>query len=168
MMRTLLSVPLCLALLGVGVGAGCGVGYGHGDDMGGAYIGAIEAESTPGQPMEIIRLALMAASDPDEEQGFFNYVPLLHPTEKPTGKALKDKRRHSWPRFRRLVHAYIVPGSNFEFVVARQVPEQIDEATDRVKYFLESVHPDFKGKRMPTPIILMKVDGGWLIGPNSL
>lgn len=87
----------------------------------------------------VIKQALMAAADKDEERGWANFQKMLHTSERTTN-ALRGWYQGNWPRMRHQTKLYLDDQGRF---VLRDFKIQQNEGID---YFVEN-----KVRDLPTP-----------------
>lgn len=87
----------------------------------------------------VLREALYAAADKDEEKGWERLQKVLHSDQRTTN-ALRGWHEHNWPRMRKQAHLYLDDQGTF---ILRDFKVQQNGGVD---YFVENRHRD-----MPTP-----------------
>ena len=118
----------------------------------------------------VIRAAFRACLADTESVGFNQYLDLVHPERKLTGKAIRGIRRYSWNKFRTGCVQWIKDRESLDFVIARTRPPKVDATTTRVKVYFRAQHaPEGGGPiRYDAPMEFQKKDGRWMIWQNSL
>lgn len=118
----------------------------------------------------VVRAAFRACLETSETVGFNQYLDLVHPERKLTGKAIRGIRYYSWAKFRHGCTQWLSDRERLTFEVVRTRPPQLTEETTRVKvYFRAQRDPAGGGpRRYDAPMEFQKKDGRWMLWQNSL
>jgi hypothetical protein len=102
-------------------------------------LGVTVSNPEPETAEWVIREALMAAKDKDEERGWERFQKVLHSQER-TNNALKGWQQFGWPRLRRQVSLYLDDQDRFVLRDFRTMQN------DGIDFFIENRERD-----LPTP-----------------
>jgi hypothetical protein len=107
-----------------------------------------------GEAESIIRRAFRAALADDDEQGFGEFLALLHPSRKDSERRLRTLRGRDWEALKRNLHTYLDdPADAGSFAVVRTQPAEPAEGESEIKVFIRS------SSRRPVPVTLRRGDG---------
>lgn len=159
---TLLRAALAIALL-VGVG-GCDIVGKTVDKARMKIFGIVVTNPDPESAEWVIKQAIEAAMDSNEETGWERFQQTLHSEER-TPNALRGWYEGGWKRMRRQAKDYVDPDGSFKIVDFKEIMASAGGIAG-YEFYLESHR-----KEMPTPCAVYTDDdngGKWRIRRCSL
>lgn len=127
-------------------------------------VGIVVTSPEPETAEWVIKEAIEAAHDSNEEAGWERFQQMLHSEER-TPNALRSWYEGGWKRMRRQAKDYLQPDGSFKIVDFREIMRSTGELAG-YEFFLES-----HKKPMPTPCAVYIDDGSngkWRIRRCSL